>query len=84
MDAHHQFLLAQLISMAGLIGATIEYCEILKRRAGMRLEHAQDLAIEAAGLQGLVRLFLVEAGPRRPFRRRIRPASLRDGYPRRP
>ena len=79
MDAHHQLLLMQLVSMAGLIGATIEYCEILKRRAGLRLEHAQDLELEAAGLQKLVRLFVMEAGPRTPFRRPGTPRSRRRG-----
>jgi hypothetical protein len=50
-------LMAELLTLAGLIGATIEYCEIIKRRTGTRnLERAS----QESGLQGLVRVFLTE------------------------
>lgn len=50
-------LMAELLTLAGLIGGTIEYCEIIKRRTGARnLERAS----QASGLQGLVRVFLTE------------------------
>jgi hypothetical protein len=50
-------LMAELLTLAGLIGGTIEYCEIIKRRAGARnLERVS----QASGLVGLVRVFLTE------------------------
>lgn len=52
-------LMAQLLTMAGLIGGTIEYCEILKRRAAARRSKQERLASQASGLHGLVRVFLV-------------------------
>jgi hypothetical protein len=54
-------MLAQLISYAGLLGATIEYCELTKRRAQRRLADAERREAQAAGLQGLVRIFLTES-----------------------
>jgi len=55
-----QLLLAQLVAYSGLIGATIEYIEIMKRRVGRRRRAAERLAAETAGLHGLVRVFLSE------------------------
>jgi len=52
--------LAQLLSLAALIGGTIEYAEIIKRRGVSR--RADVLREESAdlGLRGLVRVLLVE------------------------
>lgn len=55
-----ELMLAQLIAYAGLLGATIEYCELMKRRAQRRAADAERLAAQASGLQGLVRIFLAE------------------------
>ncbi len=52
--------LAHLLSLAGLIGGTVEYCEIIKRRAELRRFDADRRAAEASGLRGLVRVFLAE------------------------
>jgi hypothetical protein len=53
-------LLGQLLSLAGLLGGTIAYCEIIRRRAGLRLIDAERLAAEEDGLRGMVRVFLAE------------------------
>jgi len=53
-------LLAQLLALAGLIGGTIEYCEIVRRRATLRFAERERLAFQAAGLNGLVRVFLAD------------------------
>lgn len=55
-----QLLLAQLLTLAGLIGGTIEYCEIIQRRAARRRLEADRRASEDAGLRGMVRVFLAE------------------------
>ena len=55
-----QLLLGQLLSLAGLIGGAIEYCEIIRRRAGLRRLEAERLAAQEAGLRGMVRVFLAE------------------------
>jgi hypothetical protein len=55
-----QLMLAQLVTFAGLLGATIEYCELMRRRAQRRAADAERLAAQASGLQGLVRIFLAE------------------------
>ena len=57
MHAATNALLVQLVTVAGLIGATIEYAEIVKRRAQLRLQAAQRAWFEEDGLRGLVRLF---------------------------
>ena len=53
-------LLGQLVSLAALLGGTLEYCEIIRRRAQLRLLEAERLAAEEAGLRGMVRVFLAE------------------------
>ena len=58
-DSH---LLGQLLATAGLIGATIEYAEILKRRGISRRAAAIREESADLGLQGLVRVLLVEQG----------------------
>jgi hypothetical protein len=55
-----QLLLGQLVSLAALLGGTLEYCEIIRRRAQVRLLEAERLAAEEAGLRGMVRVFLAE------------------------
>jgi hypothetical protein len=53
-------VLAQLVALAGLLGATAEYCEIVKRRS-VRRRRAVDEALAAeAGLRGMVRVLLTE------------------------
>jgi len=55
--------LAQLVAMSGLIGGTIEYVEIIKRRADSRRATTERDEGAAIGLRGLVRVLLVdEAG----------------------
>ena len=53
--------LAQLLSLTALLGATIEYAEIIKRRGLVR--RADALRTESAdlGLRGLVRVFLADS-----------------------
>ena len=53
-------LLAHLLALAGLIGGTVEYCEIIQRRAELRRLEADRRAAEASGLRGMVRVFLAE------------------------
>ena len=59
MDAT-DLLLAQLLTLAGLIGGTIEYCEIIQRRAVRRRVEQERLAMQSVGLEGLVRVFLAD------------------------
>lgn len=53
---HH--LLTQLLTLSGLLGGTVESCEIIKRRALRRHLEAERVAAERAGLRGLVRVLL--------------------------
>ncbi len=55
-----QNLLLQLVTMSGLIGGTIEYIEIVKRRVERRRREAEQRAAQEAGLRGLVRVLLTE------------------------
>jgi hypothetical protein len=57
------FFLARLVSLGALIGATIEYAEILRRRGEARALVRQRAEFEREGLKGLVRVLLSEAGP---------------------
>lgn len=60
MGASH-LLLAELLSLTGLIGGTIEYCEIIQRRAHRRRQvEADQRAAQEAGLRGMVRVLLAE------------------------
>ena len=53
--------LTELLSLAGLIAVTIEYGEIIQRRAQRRrVVEAEHRAVEEAGLRGMVRVFLAE------------------------
>ena len=60
------FFLARLVAIAALIGATIEYVEILKRRVVARSLERQRAEFEGEGLKGLVRVLLTEGGPSEP------------------
>ena len=53
-------MLGQLVSMGALVGGTIEYIEILKRRAHGRQIVAEREQSGDVGLQGLVRVFLTD------------------------
>lgn len=57
MPSAAQILLAQLLAYAALIAATVEYIEIVRRRIARRGQSEQH-AVEASGLQGLVRVFI--------------------------
>lgn len=60
MDSELRPVLIQALALIGLIGATIEYCEIVRRRALVRASDAQLQAVNDSGLQGLVRVFLAD------------------------
>jgi hypothetical protein len=53
-------LLGQLLAFAALLAATIEYIEIIRRRAKGRRVEVEERAVEASGLPGMVRVFLVD------------------------
>lgn len=72
MHAATNALLVQLVTVAGLIGATIEYAEIIKRRAQLRLQAAERAWFEEDGLRGLVRVFEASEAPAMAPRRRWR------------
>jgi hypothetical protein len=61
MDAT-DLLLAQLLTLAGLIGGTIEYGEIIRRRALRQRMEQERLTMQSVGLEGLVRVFLADRG----------------------
>ena len=65
------FFLARLVAIAALIGATIEYAEILKRRVVQRILERERAEIEREGLKGLVRVLLAEPEPPRRARRLV-------------
>ena len=65
------FFLARLVAIAALIGATIEYAEILKRRVVQRILERERAEIEREGLKGIVRVLLAEPEPPRPARRLV-------------
>jgi hypothetical protein len=52
--------LAQLLATSGLIGSTIEYAELLKRRTAARRAAAERQEGAEVGLRGLVRVLLVD------------------------
>lgn len=53
--------LAKLLATAALIGATIEYIEVIKRRVVRRAAEHERAVLEERSLQGLVRVFLADA-----------------------
>jgi hypothetical protein len=60
MNAHGSTL-AELLTLAALIGATIEYVEVMKHRVVRRVAARDRAALEERSLQGLVRVFLADA-----------------------
>ena len=59
MDDAARLLLAQSISLAALIAGTIEYAQLIARRAVARTRAADLLLTEESGLRGLVRVTLL-------------------------
>jgi hypothetical protein len=57
-----QHALASLLALAGLIGGTIEYIEVIRRRERRRQLAADYRLMEDSGLRGLVRLFAASDG----------------------
>jgi len=56
-----QMVLTELLAMVALVAATIEYGEIIQRRARRRrIDEADERAVHEAGLRGMVRVFLAE------------------------
>jgi hypothetical protein len=53
-------LASQILAFAGLVAATAEYREILRRRVTVRRDEAERRAADEAGLRGMVRVFLAE------------------------
>jgi hypothetical protein len=64
-----QHILPQLVAYAGLIGATIEYIEIMRRRVVRRRLELERIAGQEAGLRGMVRVFLTENAAKPPLSR---------------
>ena len=64
MDGTHSTL-ASLLTLAGLIGGTIEYAEIVRRRIAMRGRAAEQEQLADSGLRALVRV-LVATDPKAP------------------
>jgi hypothetical protein len=60
MDEQMRVLLGHSLSLIALIGATIQYAELAKRRAEQRHIRAEMAAVEEAGLRGLVRALLID------------------------
>lgn len=52
--------LAEFLSFAALIAATIEYCEVIARRQAARLEAAFEAECAQTALFGLVRVLAVD------------------------
>jgi hypothetical protein len=59
MTPEHR-LLAELLTLAGLVAGTAEYSIMIRRRQARRARTALQSAAEMAGLQGLVRVFLAD------------------------
>jgi hypothetical protein len=62
MEASHKAL-ASLLSLAALIAATVEYAEILQRRAARRRAIVDLDLMHEAGLPGLVRIAAMSERP---------------------
>ena len=61
MDPADSLTLEQLLSLATLMAATCEYVEIVRQRKTRRRADCERLDSEAAGLRGLVRVFLADS-----------------------
>jgi hypothetical protein len=57
-DAQH--LVAELLTLAALIAATIECCEVIRRRSVRRALAVDSRIVQEAGLHGIVRVLLVD------------------------
>ena len=58
-----ELVVTELLAMVALVAATIEYGEIIQRRArrqAMAEAEADQRAVQEAGLRGMVRVFLAE------------------------
>jgi hypothetical protein len=53
-------LTAQFLTLVALMAATIEYCEVMRRRQAARGEAALAAEAQASGLAGLVRIFVAD------------------------
>jgi len=53
-------LTAQFLTLVALLAATIEYCEMLRRRRETRARAALTAEAEASGLIGMVRVFAAD------------------------
>jgi hypothetical protein len=53
-------LVAQFLTLVALMAATIEYCELMRRRQEGRVNAALGEQAAVTGLQGLVRVFLAD------------------------
>jgi hypothetical protein len=54
------FFIEQFLALVALMAATIEYCEVLQRRAAARRMAALNDEAARTGLGGLVRVFIAE------------------------
>jgi hypothetical protein len=54
------YLTAQFLTLVALIAATIEYCEMLRRRREARARAALAAEAQASGLIGMVRVFAAD------------------------
>ncbi|HKO32512.1 MAG TPA: hypothetical protein VJY85_02080 [Candidatus Limnocylindria bacterium] len=50
----------QLLAACGLVIGTVDYALMVRRRAAMRRQWREAAAAQDAGLQGLVRVLLVD------------------------
>lgn len=55
-----QLLTAQFLAVVALMAATIEYCEVIRRRKLARWTAKIQAESEASGLIGLVRIFAAD------------------------
>lgn len=72
-----QVVLAELLTLSGLIAATAEYSTLIRRRVERRHVLAEWQAVESSGLQGLVRVFLADSDqpPGSAQRTHVRPGA---------
>lgn len=53
-----RYVMAQLLTLAGLMGGTIEYSHIIRRRTRRHVKAGEHADTDDAVLRGLVRVFL--------------------------
>lgn len=54
------YSLAQLLTLASLLAATIEYAEVMRRRAAGRRPSVDLATLQASALPGMVRVLVVD------------------------